>query len=256
MVRATTVKDGAMQRTDLVHYLDSYLQVAEIDDVSANGLQVEGSASVQRLAFAVDACQAAIEAAVTGAAQMLIVHHGLFWGQPVPVVGPHRRRVKALLDADCSLYAVHVPLDIHPVVGNAVCLARLLGLSVLGDFGTAGVEAHAPAGLTLTALAERAEALLGASPNVLAGGPGVVQRVGIVTGRAPREIARAAEAGYDTLVTGEPLHDIYHHAIEYGINVIFAGHYATETVGLRALADHLHAQFELETMFIDLPTGL
>lgn len=245
-----------MQRTDLVHYLDGYLRVAEIEDLSANGLQVEGSATVRRLAFAVDACQATIEAAVAGAAQMLIVHHGLFWGQPVLLVGPHRRRVKALLDADCSLYAAHVPLDIHPQVGNAVCLARLLGLTIAGDYGTMGVEARTPPGLRLAELADRTEAMLGAAPTVLAGGPAAVDRVAIVTGRAPREIARAAEAGYDTLITGERLHDVHHHAVEYGINVIFAGHYATETVGLRALAGHLQAHFGLQTMFIDEPTGL
>jgi len=244
-----------MQRTDLVRYLDSYLRVAEIEDVSANGLQVEGCATVGRLAFAVDACQATIEAAVAGAAQMLIVHHGLFWGQPLALVGPHHRRIKALLDADCSLYAVHVPLDVHPEVGNAVCLARQLGLTVVGDYGAVGVEARPPAGLTRAMLADHTAALLGASPTVLSGGPEAVERIAIVPGRAPREIARAAETGYDTLITGEQLHDVHHHAAEYGINVIFAGHYATETVGLRALADHLRAQFGLETMFIDLPTG-
>lgn len=245
-----------MQRTDLVKYLDSYLRVAEIEDVSLNGLQVEGRAQVERLAFAVDACQASIEAAARDMAQMLIVHHGLFWGQALPVVGPHRRRLRALLDAGCSLYAAHLPLDMHPVVGNAVCLARLLGLTVVGDFGTGGVDARAPAGLTLQMLTTSTEALLGAAPRTLAAGPAVLQRIAVVTGRATREIARAAEAGYDALITGEPLHDIYHHAGEYGINVVFAGHYATETVGLRSLADHLHAQFGLETRFIDLPTGL
>lgn len=245
-----------MQSRELLQYLKSYLKIGEIEDVSNNGLQVEGAAEVHRVAFAVDTCQAAIEAAIAADAQMLIVHHGLFWGQPLPLVGPHRRRVKALLDADCSLYAVHLPLDGHPEVGNNVELARQLGLKVMGSFSDVGVEAQAPSGLTLSTLVEQIEAELRVRPLVHGCGPEMVRRVAIMSGRVPREIARAAESGCDTFITGEPLHDVYHDPAEYGINVIFAGHYATEKVGLQALARHLETTFGLETTFIDLPTGL
>lgn len=245
-----------MQRSALVQHLNSYLKTEEIEDVSNNGLQVEGAAEVHRVAFAVDGCHAAIEAAIAAGAQMLIVHHGLFWGRPLPLAGPHRRRVKALLDADCSLYAVHLPLDGHPEVGNNVELARQLGLKVMGSFSDVGVEARAPSGLTLSVLVEQIEAELRVRPRVQGCGPEIVRRVAIMSGRVPREIARAAEAGCDTLITGEPLHDVYHDPAEYGINVIFAGHYATEKVGLQALARHLETTFGLETTFIDLPTGL
>jgi len=245
-----------VQRTTLVQYLDSYLKIEEIEDTSNNGLQVEGTVEVRCVAFAVDACQVSIDAAIAAGAQMLIVHHGLFWSKPLPLVGPHRRRVKALLDADCSLYAAHLPLDVHPEVGNNVELARLLGLTVAGDFGDVGVVAHAPAGLTLSALVEQVEAVLGFTPRVQACGPETVQRVAIVSGGPARNIAKAAQAGCDTYLTGEPSHSVYHDPAEYGINVIFAGHYATEKVGLQALARHLEAKFGLETTFIDLPTGL
>jgi len=245
-----------MKREALVQYLNSYLKIAESEDISDNGLQVEGDAEVCRVAFAVDVCQAAVDAAVAAGAQMLIVHHGMFWGRPVLLVGPHLHRVKALLAAGCSLYAVHLPLDLHPEVGNNVQLARLLGLRVTAPFGDVGVEAEAEAGLTLDDLVARVESTTGVVPRVQAGGPAEVQRVAVVTGRVPREIAGAALAGCDTLITGEPLHDVFHDPAEYGINVVFAGHYATERVGLKALASHLQTEFGLETIFIDLPTGL
>jgi dinuclear metal center YbgI/SA1388 family protein len=245
----------AMLRNLLVQHLDSTLKIDEIEDVSNNGLQVEGASEVRRLAFAVDACQASIEAAIAAGAQMLIVHHGLFWGRPLLLVGPHRKRVKALLDANCSLYAAHLPLDAHPQMGNNAVLARLLGLTVTGGFAGVGVEAMAPPGLTLGTLVAQTESLLGVSPRVQAHGPENVQRVAIMSGRATNEIAGAARAGYDTLLTGEPLHEVFHDPVEYGINVIFAGHYATERVGVQAVARHVEELFGLETVFIDIPTG-
>lgn len=245
-----------MKREVLVQYLNSYLKTAETDDVSDNGLQVEGDLEIRRVAFAVDVCQAAIGAAIAADAQMLIVHHGLFWGRPLLLVGPHRRRVQSLLAAGLSLYAVHLPLDLHPEVGNNVQLARLLGLRVTGAFGDVGVKAEADVGLTIGNLVERVESALGIVPRVQAGGPAKVQHVAIVTGRVPREIAGAALAGCDTLITGEPLHDVFHDPAEYGINVVFAGHYATERVGLKALSSHLKTELGIETIFIDLPTGL
>jgi dinuclear metal center YbgI/SA1388 family protein len=224
-------------------------------------LQVEGAGDVARLAFAVDACQETIEGAIAGGAQMLVVHHGLCWGKVLRLVGPHRRRVKALLDGGCSLYAAHLPLDRHPEVGNNAQLARQLGLNVTGGLGEAfglpvGVVAAAPTPLTRAALAARLAAGLGVAPLVLPGGPEQVARVGIISGGAAGDIAAAAAAGCDTYITGETSHSAYHNAAEYGINVIYAGHYATETVGLKALAAHLAAQFNLPFIFIDRPTGL
>jgi len=250
-----------MKRDELVAYLDEYLGVRGAQDHSDNGLQVEGIDEVSQLAFAVDACQETIDGAVASGAQMLVVHHGLFWGKSLRVVGPHRRRVKALLDGGCSLYAVHLPLDRHPEVGNNAQLARLLGLTVTGGLGDAfglpiGVAATAPAGFTRDALVAGLAAVLGGSPLVSPEGPEKVQRVGIISGAAAKEIADAVAAGCDTYITGETDHGVYHDAAEYGINVIYAGHYATETVGLKALAAHLTDRFGLPGAFIDRPTGL
>lgn len=249
-----------MQRDALVIYLDDYLSCRGTGDYSDNGLQVEGGEDVTRLALAVDACQETIERAVAAGARMLIVHHGLFWGKTLRVVGPHRRRVQALLNGGCSLYAAHLPLDRHPEVGNNAQLARLLGLTVVGGLGEAfglpvGVIATAAA-MPRTALVARLAASLGVTPLVLPEGPEQVQRIGIISGGAARDIATAAAAGCDTYITGETSHSSFHDAAEYGVNVIYAGHYATETVGLKALALHLEAQFALSSTFIDRPTGL
>ena len=166
-----------MQRDALVTYLDDYLSCRGTGDYSDNGLQVEGSDDVTRLALAVDACQETIARAVAAGARMLIVHHGLFWGKPLMVVGPHRRRVQALLDGGCSLYAAHLPLDRHPEVGNNAQLARLLGLTVVGGLGEAfGL----PVGVIATATTTRD----------CPGGP-----VGSEPGRHPVGAAGGAGAG-------------------------------------------------------------
>jgi dinuclear metal center YbgI/SA1388 family protein len=251
-----------MQRDALISYLDTFLGTHSMQDRSNNGLQVEGSDDITRAAFAVDACQAAIDGATAAGAQILIVHHGLFWSEPLPIVGPHRRRVGALLAAKCSLYGVHMPLDRHEQVGNNVELARLTGLTPIGEMGEVaggqmvGLIAEPPGAFTLDELTARVAAALDVEPFVQAAGPATVARVGIISGSAARWIAEAAAKGCDAFLTGETSHSHYHEAAEYGINVIYAGHYATETVGLRALAAHLEDQFGLETTFIAEPTGM
>ncbi len=251
----------AIGRDLLVAYLDEYLQVGEAKDWGENGLQVEGADEVRSLAFAVDASHAAIAGAVAAGARMLIVHHGLFWGKPLRIVGAHRRRVKTLLDGGCSLYGVHLPLDRHPEVGNNAELARLLGLKVAGNLGEAfgapvGFVTEPEAPLPLDRLVERVRTAVGVPLLVQAGGPSIVRKVGIISGGAAGEIAAAVAAGCDTYLTGETSHSSYHDAAEQGINVIYAGHYATETVGLRALARHLERRFGLPWTFIEGPTGL
>jgi dinuclear metal center YbgI/SA1388 family protein len=250
-----------MKRDDLVAYLDDYLQVEAIEDTSNNGLQVEGASEISRLAMAVDASLAAIEGACEADAQMLIVHHGLFWGKPLMVSGVHGRRLKALLDSDTSLYAVHLPLDYHEEVGNNAVLARWLKLKDVSTFGQykghpAGFAGVLTKSLSLDAFKILVEKELG---KPITGewpfGPDRIRRVGIVSGGAAFLVDQAAEAGLDVYLTGEVSHSFYHQARELGLNVIFGGHYATETVGLQALAGHLADQFGFETEFLDLPTG-
>jgi dinuclear metal center YbgI/SA1388 family protein len=250
-----------MRRDELVTYLDSYLQVKAIEDSSNNGLQVEGAASVTRLAFAVDAGLAAFDAARAAGAQMLVVHHGLYWSKPVLVTGIHRRRLAALLDADLSLYASHLPLDFHEEVGNNATLARWLNLEGAAPFGDykghpAGVAGQLPRTRSLAQFVAETEASLGEPVvKVWAFGPETVRRIGVVSGGAGFLVGEAAKADVDVYLTGEVSHNVFHDARELGLNVVYGGHYATETAGLKALAEHLSDRFDLETVFLDLPTG-
>jgi len=251
-----------MKRDDLVTYLDTYLRIAEIEDTSRNGLQVEGPEEVTKVAFAVDACLAAFEQAVEAGAQLLVVHHGLFWEKPLPLVGPHFRRVRTLIEGRCGLYAVHLPLDAHPEVGNNAELARLLGLRDTRPFGKyhgveIGVAGAFDPPLEIPALIGRLIQALNRPPvRVLAHGPKEAHRVGCISGFSVPIIDQVREAGLDTFITGETSHAYFHQAAERGLNVVFAGHYATETLGVKALARHLKEKFGLETAFLDLPTGM
>ena len=250
-----------MKRDDLVTYLDDYLCVNLIDDISNNGLQVEGAGEVTRLAFAVDAGLAAFEGAQAAGAQMLIVHHGLFWGKPFMITGIHRRRLERLFDDGISLYAVHLPLDFHEDVGNNATLARWLALEEAAAFGhhkgySAGIMGRLPAAVSLDQFVAQVERVLGEpAVKVWPFGDDTIRRVGIVSGGGGSLVNQAAEAGVDAYLTGEMDHNVYHQALELGLNVVYGGHYATETAGLKALSEHLAARFELQTIFLDLPTG-
>ena len=250
-----------MRLPELTQYLDQYLSTATIADYpnALNGLQVASRGEIRRVAAAVDVCSATIRMAAEAKAQLLLVHHGLFWTGPRPLVGPQYDRVAGLLGSDIALYSCHLPLDLHPEVGNNHILARQLGLSVQGGFGELHGSSIGVWGETSGSREEfvaRVGKLLGVSPRSLPFGPPQVKRVGIVSGAAGSLIGQAAAMGLDTFLTGEGVHHSYFDAEELKVNVIYAGHYATETVGVRALADHLASRFGLESVFLDHPTGL
>lgn len=251
-----------MKLDELSTYLDDYLRIDDFDDVSKNGLQVEGPEVVTKVAFAVDGCQASFEQAVTENAQLLIVHHGLFWDEPLRLVGPHFRRVRTLIEGGCGLYAVHLPLDAHAEVGNNAEMARLLKLRDKQPFGEyhgtqIGMSGELEPPLDMPALIGRITQAMGTTPiRVLDHGPEEAHRVGCVSGGAASMMDQAEEAGLDTYITGETSHAHFHEANERGLNVIFAGHYATETFGVKALAHHLEERFGLETTFLNIPTGM
>jgi len=250
-----------MRLDDLVAYLNEYLRVDEVEDYdrALNGLQVENSGEVRHAAVAVDACQAVIDQAAQLGADLLIVHHGLFWSGVQPVTGRAYRRLSALVRHDIALYSSHLPLDRHPQVGNNPVLARLIGVEVRGwwgEFRGSPLGVWGEVDVTREALGERIGAALGAAPMVIAGGPAKIHRVGIVTGAGGSLIGAAKDAGLDALVTGEGAHHTYHDAEELGVNVYYGGHYRTETVGVRALAEHVAERFQLPWSFIDHPTGL
>ncbi len=250
-----------MKRNDLVRWLDATLDVHAFPDPSLNGLQVEGTDDVAKVAVAVDASLSTFEQAADVGADMLIVHHGLFWGGAEPLAGMMGRRVRYLLEHDVNLYAAHIPLDAHRELGNNWGLARLLGMDDLRPFGDwqghkVGVKGVFPNPVSLRDLADTIEKELGESVLVHAGGPMDVASLGIVSGAAAREIATAADEGLDAFLTGEPKHDVFHVPFERNVNALFAGHYMTETVGVNLLAGRIREEFGLETEFLLLPTGL
>lgn len=250
-----------MKRDDLVTYLNDYLAIHDYSDISLNGLQVEGANDVTKVAVAVDSSYSTFEQAAETGADMLIVHHGLFWGKPLAVTGMHKRRVQYLLDKNISLYAAHIPLDAHKEIGNNWGLARILGMADLEDFGNwkgkpIGVKGMFPNKISLRDLADILEKQLGESVLVHAGGPVEVGSLGIISGGASWDVVTAAEEGLDAFLTGEPKHEVFYEAFERGINALYAGHYMTETVGVTLLAEKLEQELGLETQFIMLPTGL
>lgn len=253
---------------DVRAYLDAYLRVAEIPDEAGavNGLQVENRGRIGSIVVAVDAAQATIDAVIAGAAggrpegpPLLIVHHGLFWDGNQPITGRRYRKIGALLAHDIAVYSAHIPLDVHPEVGNNAVLARDLGLTAQATFDLyRGIPLGVMGELSVAReeLVGRLKARLGSAVRLVPGGPGTTRRVGIITGAAGGRVAAAAAAGCDTFITGEGAHHTFFDAMEGGVNLIYAGHYASETVGVQALATHLSARFNLPWTFHDHPTGL
>jgi dinuclear metal center YbgI/SA1388 family protein len=245
----------------IVTHRDSFLRTAAVTDYSGawNGLQIENSGSVTKVGAAVDACEWSIARAVERGVTLLLVHHGLFWGGVQPLTGAVRRKVKAALDADLAIYSSHLPLDLHPAVGNNAQLARALGFRKCAPFFVSKGQAiglQTRTVLSLHELARRLERVLGSAPHIAPGGQAKTARIGIVTGGAGGEVAQAAAEGVDTFITGEGPHHSYTLAEELGVNLFYAGHYATETFGVQALAAHVAKKFRVPWEFIDHPTGL
>ncbi|MHB8605439.1 MAG: Nif3-like dinuclear metal center hexameric protein [Thermoplasmatota archaeon] len=243
----------------LVDETNAYLDVARFADNAPNGLQIEGRAEVTRLATGVSASAELFERAIERGADAVIVHHGLFWDKDArPLVGPQRRRVKLLLDADVSLLQYHLPLDAHPEVGNNAVALRALGARDLAPWaeynGAAiGYRARFDPPLAASELESRLAKLYGASPLAFPFGPREVRTIGLVSGGAQFELRRAIADGLDAFVTGEVSEWCMHAAKEAGIHFFACGHYATERLGVRALGEWCAKRFGLETQFIDVP---
>lgn len=253
-----------MKLRELCRYLDEYLQLDLFPrDISQNGLQVEGPVDINTIAVAVDARTSTITQAAELGAQMLLVHHGLFWGQSELLRGPHYRKIKLLIEHQVSLYAAHLPLDAHLDVGNNAVFAKLLHLREVTPWAqykgqTIGIQGKFASSLSLPTLLSKLEAILvpwGGTVQHFGQGPNKIKRIGIITGDAANEIPTAAQHGLDALITGEPSHVFVIAAEEHGIHLICGGHYATETLGVKALAQHLEETFSLRTHFIHHPTG-
>ena len=246
---------------DIVAFLDRELKISEIPDYSGamNGLQLESGGEVKKVAAAVDASLPVVEKAVAAGAQLLLVHHGMFWQGAQPVTGAYYKKLKSAMDAGLAIYSAHLPLDVHPVWGNNACLARVLGMETpqpFMDWKGISLGLRAEVEMSRDDLLGRVEKATGGKVHLCPGGPEQIRSIGLVTGGAGSQVAEAAAAGVDTFVTGEGPHWSYPLAEELGVNLIYGGHYATETFGVRALAAELEAQFGLERIFVDHPTGL
>ncbi|MBN2508650.1 MAG: Nif3-like dinuclear metal center hexameric protein [Spirochaetales bacterium] len=251
-----------------VKELDVYFRsILDIDacarsDSSLNGLQAgDGEAEVTKAAFAVDACLETFARAAEAGAQLLFVHHGIFWGRPYAFTGPAYARIAFLIRQGLALYAAHLPLDMHPTLGNNASIMRALGIHEIEPFGMykglkIGYKGVLKEPVSLSFLIDRMNIPSEDVLQVLPFGKEQVRSVGVVSGGAVAELEDAINEGLDVYITGEAGHTAYHTALESGINMICAGHYATETFGVRAMAERLHKDTGIESVFIDLPTGL
>lgn len=252
-----------MTLEELDSYFRSILPIEDFSgiDSSLNGVQVgQPGLEVQKVAFSVDACLETFRRAVQEHSQVLFVHHGIYWGRVEPITGTVWERIRTLMDGGIALYAAHLPLDMHGELGNNAQMAAALGLGALEPFGmykgrNIGWKGELPAPASLD---EVTRTLFGSPDDVLGilpfGRP-EVRTVAIVSGGAPHEVDEAIDQGIDLYITGDASHTIYHRCLEASINVIFGGHYRTETWGVRAVARKLAEEKNIETSFIDVPTG-
>ncbi len=245
----------------VVAHCDKILRTREIGDYdgAANGLQVENSGAITKIAAAVDASVATAKLAVEAKADLLVVHHGLFWNARQPWTGKNYELLQLLIENNLAVYSSHLPLDAHPKLGNNAQLCAALGLKNLKPF----FESHgqkigfkSQTKISRNELAAKLERVTGAKPKIIPGGKSVCEKIGVVTGGAGGDLKIAASEGVDTFVTGEGPHWTYCVAEELGLNIFYCGHYATETFGVKALAAHLSKKFKVPWKFLDHPTGL
>jgi dinuclear metal center YbgI/SA1388 family protein len=242
-------------------YCDRLLNTSAVHDYegAVNGLQVENRGGVAHVAAAVDASLATAQKAIADGASLLLVHHGLFWSKRQPWTGKNFELMRLLLDHDLAVYSAHLPLDMHPRFGNNAQLCASLGLRNFKPFFRMKDQflgLQSAASIPRDELARRLANVTKTEAKLIPGGPKVCRRIGVVTGGAGAEVKLAATEGVDTFITGEGPHWTYALAEELGVNVLYGGHYATETFGVKALAEHLSKKFRVPWSFIDHPTGL
>ena len=250
-----------METKDIVNYLDQYLRVREIRDASLNGLQVEGKTKIEKIGFGVDACLETLRAAAKAKVDLLIVHHGLFWGKVQPITGSHFTRIKTLIDAKMNLYCAHLPLDAHPEVGNNAQLAKALNLDIeyyFGDYSGTPIAVYGRAKNRLTAedFHQQLKDVLGEHVRMDAFGPKHFRKIGICSGAGASLLPEARSLGIEAFLTGEPRHSFYYYTKEERMHAYYGRHYDTEVIGLKALSTHLTELFELPAEFFHAPSEI
>jgi dinuclear metal center YbgI/SA1388 family protein len=245
----------------IVSYANRYLRTTRIGDSenALNGLQAENSGRVTKIGASVDVSTHVLRAAARQKIDLLLVHHGLFWSGLQPVTRALYRQLKLAFDHDIAIYSAHLPLDLHPLLGNNARLAAALGLKSTKPFleykgQPVGLKTRAS--VSRDELIRRLEKSVSGPVKAFKFGPNRTRTIGVVTGGAGAEIHRVAEEGIDTFITGEAPHWAAVAAEELGVNLLLGGHYATETFGVKALAAHLATRFKVSWVFIDAPTGL
>jgi len=242
----------------IVTFLDRELKITDFKDSSHNGLQVENSGKIRRICCGVDASMSFFKAAQAKGADLVICHHGLSWGESMArITDLNYSRLKFLIDNDMGLYASHLPLDAHPRHGNNAGIARALGLRNLKPFGMyngseIGFAGRLAKPMTYTAFKKKVGKVMGSELQTMDFGKSRIQTVAVVSGGAAAEITEAGQKGIDVYLSGEPALLAYSLAEEYKINAVFAGHYATEVFGVRALADLLQKRFSVKAEFIEM----
>jgi dinuclear metal center YbgI/SA1388 family protein len=247
--------------SEIVNYTNDFLRIREIGDWdnALNGLQIENAGEVSKIGASVDVSTRVLAAAAKQNVDLLIVHHGLFWPGLQPVTGVLRRQLELAFENNIALYSAHLPLDLHPQIGNNAQLAAALGLKSNQPFfeekgQMIGLKARAP--LSRNELDRKLQKALGSPVKAFMFGPKKTGTIGVITGGAGSEIYKVAQDGIDTFITGEAPHWAAVAADELGMNLLLGGHYATETFGVKALAAHLSKRFKIPWVFIDSPTGM
>ncbi len=241
-------------REEIVRYADELLEVHRFPEYGRPGLQVVGAAEVTKIACGVSSSLELFRAAAASGAQLVLVHHGIFWrNEPLLVDRRQRGRLEALFAADLSLVAYHLALDAHPELGNSARLAAAIGVVREREFGGVGLGGRLTEPTGVEELVERIRAVTEREPLVFPHGPDRIERVAISTGAAGYELIAAAHEGYDLLLTGEPEEPNLHTARELGIHFVAAGHHATERLGVQALARHLAERFGLDWEYLEIP---
>ncbi|MCP4600039.1 MAG: Nif3-like dinuclear metal center hexameric protein [Proteobacteria bacterium] len=247
-------------RDEIVNYLNERLEIEKMEDFAVNGLQVQGKDEVTRIGLATDAAVAIYKRAAELKCEMIIAHHGIIWGGGIPsITGRYCEHIKFLLDNGINLYTAHLPLDAHSELGNNAELARIVGLEdrklfglyhsvMLGFFGTL------PRPMTLDELAALFQSEIGGEPLMLRFGPEKIKTIGLVSGGGSSSLPEAIVKNLDCLVTGESKHEDHHLALEGKINVLYLGHYHSETAGVKAVGRDIANRFDVKTFFIDEPT--
>ena len=242
-------------------YLDESLKIKTTADWpnALNGLQVENNGTITKIGAAVDACEAVICEAVERKIDFLLVHHGMFWSGTQRVTGAFHRKLRQAIENNLAIYSAHLPLDLNPVFGNNALLCKALGFKETTPFFFEKgqfIGVQSAVSISRNDLQARLEKVLGGPVHLAPGGPEKIKRVGVVTGGAGAEVERAVAEGVDTFITGEGPHHSYTLAEELGVNLFYGGHYATETLGVKALAAHLSKRYRMKYEFIEHPTGL